>query len=103
MGYLDIARAARDRTQSYERNEKMASGIDSEISGSYESNELNEIIPPREVGWRERPARRCNMCGYDDWRERPTGGWYCGVCFPAEDRCLFALDGLPGVRRRGRR
>ena len=29
-----------------------------------------------------RPTTRCYACGADEWWERPSGGWCCGVCHP---------------------
>ena len=40
------------------------------------------------------PTRRCYMCNTLAWRERPTGGWVCGVCHPLTPRPSFSLDHL---------
>ena len=36
-----------------------------------------EPVPP--------PSGRCYICRMERWRERPTGGWVCGVCHPAPE------------------
>ena len=43
-----------------------------------------EACPPRPKRRREpRPIGRCYACRTVSWRERPSGGWVCGVCHPS--------------------
>ena len=48
--------------------------------------------PPRPAP--PRPTRRCYMCNTLTWRQRPDGGWVCGVCHPLMPRPSFSLDHL---------
>lgn len=56
--------------------------------------------PPRPAP--PRPARRCYMCATLTWRERPAGGWACGVCHPLTPRPSFSLDHLSAAGHRDR-
>ena len=49
-----------------------------------------------------RPTRRCYMCNTLTWRQRPAGGWVCGVCHPLTPRPSFSLDHLSAAGHRDR-
>ncbi len=49
-----------------------------------------------------RPAARCYMCATLTWRQRPDGGWVCGVCHPLTPRPSFSLDHLSAAGHRDR-